>query len=101
MTQQELARLAGISRSTVLHILRGGHCSTETLARVAAALDVDIAELFTAPLDLGVRRDRMIAAVLRELSDSVSAAVMADLQTRRKRQLGTPRKGVRRLPFAE
>jgi transcriptional regulator with XRE-family HTH domain len=101
MTQQELARLAGISRSTVLHILRGGHSSTETLERVAAALDVDVAELFTAPLDLGVRRDRMIAAVLRELSDSVSAAVMADLKNRRKRQLGSPRKGDRRLPFAE
>jgi transcriptional regulator with XRE-family HTH domain len=101
MTQQELARLAGISRSTVLHILRGGHCSTETLERVAGALDVDVAELFTAPLDLGVRRDRMIAAVLRELSDSVSAAVMADLRHRRKRTLGSARKTARRLPFAE
>ncbi len=43
----------------------------------------------------------MIAAVLRELSDSVSAAVMADLKHRRKRHLGSPRKGDRRLPFAE
>ena len=43
----------------------------------------------------------MIAAVLRELSDSVSAAVMADLKHRRKRQIGSPRKGDRRLPFAE
>ena len=101
MTQQELARLAGISRSTVLHIVKGGHCGTETLERIAAALDVDVAELFTAPLDLGVRRDRMIAAVLRELSDSVSAAVMADLKQRRKRRIGTTRKSDRRLPFAE
>jgi transcriptional regulator with XRE-family HTH domain len=101
MTQQELARLAGISRSTVLHVVKGGHCSTETLELIAAALDVDVAELFTAPLDLGVRRDRMIAAVLRELSDSVSAAVMSDLQQRRKRQMGTARKTARRLPFAE
>ena len=110
MTQQELARRAGISRSTVLHIVKGGHCGTDTLERVAAlgqgqqrlakALEVDVAELFTAPLDIGVRRDRMIAAVLRELSDSVSAAVMADLQHRRKRTLGRPRKG-ERLPFAE
>ncbi len=101
MTQQELARLAGISRSTVLHVVKGGHCSTETLELIASALDVDVAELFTAPLDLGVRRDRMIAAVLRELSDSVSAAVMSDLQQRRKRQIGTARKAARRLPFAE
>ena len=100
MTQQELARRAGISRSTVLHIVKGGHCGTDTLERIARALEVDVAELFTAPLDLGVRRDRMIAAVLRELSDSVSAAVMADLQHRRKRTLGRPRKG-ERLPFAE
>ena len=35
----------------------------------------------------------MIAAVLRELSDSVSAAVIADLKHRRRRQLGTPRTG--------
>ncbi len=101
MSQQELARLAGISRSTVLHVVKGGHCSTETLARIAAALDVDVAELFTAPLDLGVRRDRMIAAVLRELSDSVSAAVMSDLQQRRKRQIGSTRRKARRLPFSE
>ena len=101
MTQQELARLAGISRSTVLHVLRGGHCSTETLECIAAALEVDVAELFTAPLDLGVRRDRMIAAVLRELSDAVSAAVLADLQHRRKRHLGAPRRKDRRVPFSE
>lgn len=100
MTQQELARRAGISRSTVLHIVKGGHCGTDTLERIAKALEVDVAELFTAPLDIGVRRDRMIAAVLRELSDSVSAAVMADLQHRRKRTLGRPRRG-ERLPFAE
>jgi transcriptional regulator with XRE-family HTH domain len=101
MTRQELARLAGISRSTVLHVLKGGHCSTETLERIAGALGVDVSELFTAPLDLGVRRDRMIAAVLRELSESVSAAVIADLQHRRRRQLGSPRRNDRRLPFAE
>jgi transcriptional regulator with XRE-family HTH domain len=101
MTQQELAQLAGINRGTVQHLLRGGHCSTETLERVARALGVDLAELLTPPLDLGVRRDRMIAAVLRELSDSVSDAVMADLQHRRKRQLGVSRRTNRRLPFSE
>jgi transcriptional regulator with XRE-family HTH domain len=101
MTRQELARRAGIARSTVLHVLKGGHCSTETLERIARALGVDITELFTPPLDLGLRRDRMIAAVLRELSDSVSAAVLADLQHRRRRHLGAPRRSDRRLPFAE
>jgi len=101
MTQQELARLAGLNRGTVLHVLKGGHCSTETLERIARALEVDVAELFTPPLDLGVRRDRMIAAVLRELSDSVSAAVIADLRHRRRRQIGGSRRSNRRLPFSE
>lgn len=101
MTQQELARLSGLNRGTVLHVLKGGHCSTDTLQRIARALEVDVAELFTPPLDLGVRRDRMIAAVLRELSDSVSEAVIADLQHRRRRQLGTSRRSNRRLPFSE
>jgi transcriptional regulator with XRE-family HTH domain len=100
MTRHELARRAGIARSTVLHLLKGGHCSTETLERVARALGVDVAELFSAPLDLGLRRDRMIAAVLRELSETVSAAVLADLQHRRRRHLGA-RRSDRRLPFAE
>jgi transcriptional regulator with XRE-family HTH domain len=98
MTQTELARLAGVSRSTVLHALHGGHCSTETLERIAKALDVDLAEVLTPPLDIGLRRDRMIAAVLRELSESVSAAVRADLEQRRKHHLGRRRRD-RRLPF--
>jgi transcriptional regulator with XRE-family HTH domain len=101
MTRHELAQRAGLARSTVLHVLKGGHCSTETLERIARALGVDVGELFTPPLDLGHRRDRMIAALLRELSETVSAAVMADLQHRRRRHLGAPRRGDRRLPFSE
>ncbi len=101
LTQVELARLAGINRSTVLHIIRGGHCTTDTLAKIAAALGVDVAELFTTPLDIGIRRDRMIAAVLRELSESVSNAVVHDLEQRRRHRLTRGRKGDRRLPFAD
>jgi transcriptional regulator with XRE-family HTH domain len=99
LTQTELARLAGLNRTTVQHILRGGHCSTETLAKVARALEVDIAELFITPLDIGIRRDRMIAAVLRELSESVSTAVVHDLEQRRRHRLTRGRKSDRRLPF--
>jgi transcriptional regulator with XRE-family HTH domain len=101
LTQVELARLAGINRGTVMHILRGGHCSTETLEKIGKALEVDVAELFTTPLDIGIRRDRMIAAVLRELSESVSSAVVHDLEQRRKRRLTRGRRNDRRLPFAE
>ena len=101
MTQAELARLAGISRSTVLHAIRGSHCGTDTLEKIARALEVDVAELFTMPLDPGLRRDRMIAAVLRELSESVSAAVVQDLEHKRKRRITRGKRSDRRLPFAD
>jgi transcriptional regulator with XRE-family HTH domain len=100
LPQVELARLAGINRSTVLHVMRGGHCETETLEKIARALEVDVAELFATPLDIGIRRDRMIAAVLRELSESVSTAVVHDLEQRRKRRV-TRGRGDRKLPFAD
>ncbi|RPJ75371.1 MAG: XRE family transcriptional regulator, partial [Acidobacteria bacterium] len=38
MTQVELARLAGVHPETVSHVVHGGHCSTETLEKLAAAL---------------------------------------------------------------
>jgi transcriptional regulator with XRE-family HTH domain len=101
LTQVELARLAGINRSTVLHVLRGGHCGTDTLEKIARALEIDISELFTTPLDIGIRRDRMIAAALRELSEAVSNAVVHELEQRRHRRLTRGRKKDRRLPFAD
>jgi transcriptional regulator with XRE-family HTH domain len=101
LTQIELARLAGLNRGTVQHVVRGGHCNTETLEKIAHALEVDVAELFTTPLDPGIRRDRLIAAVLRELSESVSTAVIQDLEHRRKRNLTRGRRKDRRLPFAD
>jgi transcriptional regulator with XRE-family HTH domain len=101
MTQTELARLAGVTRGTVLHAVRGGHCGTDTLEKIARALEVDVAELFTMPLDLGIRRDRMVAAVLRELSESVSTAVAHDLEQRRRHRLTRGRRRDRRLPFSD
>jgi transcriptional regulator with XRE-family HTH domain len=101
MTQLELARMAGISRTTVLHAVRGGHCSTDTLQKIARALEIDVAELFTLPLDPGLRRDRMVAAVLRELSESVSTAVLQELEHKRKRRLTRGKRSDRRLPFSD
>ena len=101
MTQLELARRAGISRTTVLHAVRGGHCRTDTLQKIARALTIDVAELFTLPLDPGLRRDRMVAAVLRELSESVSSAVLQELEQKRKRRLTRGKRTDRRLPFAD
>jgi transcriptional regulator with XRE-family HTH domain len=101
LTQMELSRLAGLNRGTVQHAIRGGHCGTDTLEKIARALEVDVAELFTTPLDLGIRRDRMIASVLRELSESVSTAVVQDLEHRRKRRLTRGGRADRRLPFSD
>jgi transcriptional regulator with XRE-family HTH domain len=101
ITQLELAQLAGISRTTVLHAIRGGHCGTDTLEKIARALQIDVAELFTMPLDPGLRKDRMIAAVLRELSESVSAAVLQDLEQKRRRSITRRKRSDRRLPFSD
>jgi transcriptional regulator with XRE-family HTH domain len=104
ITQVELARLAGVHPDTVSHVVHGGHCSTETLEKLAAALGIDIGELFGAPLDdrsVALKRDRVVAAVLRELSSTVSDAVAEELVERQKRR-GLRKRGIEvRLPFAD
>jgi transcriptional regulator with XRE-family HTH domain len=104
ITQVELARMAGIHPDTVSHVVHGGHCSTETLEKLAAALGVDLGELFGQPADersLTLKRDRVVGAVLRELSSAVAAAVTQELVEHRKRR--APRKRVveAKLPFAD
>jgi len=104
MTQVELARLAGVHPDTVSHVVHGGHCSTETLEKIAAALEVDLAELFGVPVDERtalLKRDRIVGAVLRELSSSVSAAVLQELSDRRRNRPGRKRAVDVKLPFAE
>ena len=100
MTQTELARLAGINRGTVQHILRGGHCHTETLERIATALGMPLADLFQEPIDIGIRRDKIVAAVLRELSDTIGDAVDEHLSRRRLAERRRKR-GDTRLPFTD
>jgi transcriptional regulator with XRE-family HTH domain len=104
ITQVELSRMAGIHPDTVSHVVHGGHCSTDTLEKLAAALGVDIGELFGAPLDdrsIALKRDRVVAAVLRELSSTVSDAVAEELSERQKRK-GPRRRAVEvRLPFTD
>jgi transcriptional regulator with XRE-family HTH domain len=105
MTQVELARLAGVHPDTVSHVIHGGHCSTETLEKIAAALDVDLSELFGIPVDERtalLKRDRVVSAVLRELSSAVSGAVLQELAVRRRQRPGGKRRAVDvKLPFAE
>jgi transcriptional regulator with XRE-family HTH domain len=104
ITQVELARLAGVHPDTVSHVVHGGHCSTDTLEKMAAALGVDIGELFGAPLDdrsVSLKRDRVVAAVLRELSSAVSDAVAEELSDRQKRKGPRKRFVEVKLPFAD
>jgi transcriptional regulator with XRE-family HTH domain len=100
LTQTELARLAGINRGTIQHLLRGGHCHTETLERIARALGMPLADLFQEPIDIGIRRDKIVAAVLRELSESIGDAVVEHLARRRLTRRGG-RRGDSRLPFSD
>lgn len=104
ITQVELARRAGLHPDTVSHVVHGGHCSTETLDKLAAALDVDLGEFFGPPSDeraVALQRDRIVGAVLRELSSAVSAAVSQELAERQKRR--GPRKRIVevKLPFSD
>lgn len=78
LAQAELARDAGLDAGTVAHVVHGGHCSTATLMKIAGALGVNVADLFTPPNEVASlmdRRDRLIVAVLKELSEDAAAAV--------------------------
>lgn len=104
LNQVELARLAGLHPDTVSHVVHGGHCSTETLEKLAAALGVDLGELFGAPVDEQtalLKRDRVVGAVLRELSGAVSAAVLHELSERQRRRPPRKRDIEVKLPFVE
>ena len=104
VTQVELARLAGLHPDTVSHVIHGGHCSTETLEKLSAALGVDIGELFGPPVDertAALQRDRIVGAVLRELSAAVSTAVSQELAERQKRRAPRKRDIEVKLPFSD
>lgn len=102
LAQAELARDAGLDAGTVAHVVHGGHCSTATLMKLAGALGVDVADLFTPPSEVASlmdRRDRLIVAVLKELSEDAAAAVAEAIA---RRHAERPRDAADiRLPFAE
>lgn len=103
LTQVQLARLSGLDAGTVGHVVRGGHCSTLTLLKMAEALEVDLADLVSpahSRNDVVSRRDRLVAAVLRELSDDVAVAV-AEAMHRRRRDRRVPDEAERPLPFSD
>jgi Predicted transcriptional regulator len=48
LTVEELAAKSGLGKSTIQKIRLGQNIKIDTLEQIAAALDLDIAELFTA-----------------------------------------------------
>jgi len=104
LTQAELARDAGLDPGTVGHVVRGGHCTTETLAKIAQALDIELVDLLAAPGEiksLGDRRDRLVVTVLKELSEDAANAVMHAIARRRQDRVRSRLDAARRLPFNE
>lgn len=104
LTQVELARDAGLDPGTVGHVVRGGHCTTETLAKIAGALDIELVDLLAAPGEiksLGDRRDRLVVTVLKELSEDAANAVMHAIARRRQDRVRSRLDAARRLPFNE
>jgi transcriptional regulator with XRE-family HTH domain len=88
-TQRQLADAADIRPNTVTNLVKHGRDSdTATLVRIAAALKVDIAELFLTREQSVVlhahrenRVDRLRELVVRELSDTVTRIVTQQLES--------------------
>lgn len=87
-TKRQLADAASVRPNTLTNLIKHGRDSdTATLARIAAALHVDIAELFLTreqSLILYAHResriDRLKDLVVKELSDTVTKLVTQELE---------------------
>ena len=88
-SQRQLAEQAAIRPNTLTNLIKHGRDSdTATLSRIAAALQIDVAELFMTREQIEILRahrenriDRLKEAVLRELSGTVSDLVRSQLET--------------------
>jgi transcriptional regulator with XRE-family HTH domain len=86
-SQRELAVRASLRPNTVTNLIKHGRDSdTATLSRVAAALQIDLAELFMTREQIEILRahrdnkvERLKSAVLRELADAVPAIVKREV----------------------
>jgi transcriptional regulator with XRE-family HTH domain len=100
-SQRELAVRASLRPNTLTNLIKHGRDSdTATLSRVAAALQVDVAELFMTREQIAILRahrddkvERLKTAVLRELTESVSSIVQREVDRLGKRERdAAPRK---------
>jgi transcriptional regulator with XRE-family HTH domain len=91
-TQRQLAEKASLRPNTLTNLVKHGRDSdTATLSRIAAALQVDLSELFLTREQLDVLRahkenrvERLKEAVLKELSETVRTLVRQELDKRGK-----------------
>jgi len=105
-SQRQLADKASLRPNTLTNLIKHGRDSdTATLARIAAALQVDLAELFMTREQVETLRscrdnkiERLKASVLRELSEQVSALVERELDrlARSDREPAVRKKGAKR-----
>jgi len=87
-TQRQLAEKASIRPNTLTNLVKHGRDSdTATLSRIAAALKVDLAELFLTREQIAILRshrenkvERLKDAVMRELSETVTRLVRQELE---------------------
>ncbi|MEQ1909828.1 MAG: helix-turn-helix domain-containing protein [Vicinamibacterales bacterium] len=87
-TKRQLAEAASVRPNTITNIIKHGRdADTATLARLAAALKVDIAELFLTREQSVIlhahrenRVERLRDQVVRELSDTVNKLVTQELE---------------------
>jgi transcriptional regulator with XRE-family HTH domain len=97
-SQRELAVRASLRPNTLTNLIKHGRDSdTATLSRVAAALQIDIAELFMTRDQIEIVRahrdnkvERLKSAVLRELADAVPAIVKREVDRLAKLDRATP-----------
>lgn len=87
-TQRQLAAKASVRPNTLTNLVKHGRDSdTATLSRIAAALQIDLAELFLTAEQIQVLRahrenrvERLKEAVLKELSVTVGKLVRQELE---------------------
>ena len=105
-SQRQLAEQAAIRPNTLTNLIKHGRDSdTATLSRIAAALQIDLAELFMTREQIEIVRshrehriERLKSAVLRELSATVSTLVQKEVDRLAKldRESGSRRRASKR-----
>jgi transcriptional regulator with XRE-family HTH domain len=97
-SQRQLADKASLRPNTLTNLIKHGRDSdTATLSRIATALQIDVAELFMTREQIEILRshrehrvERLKAAVLRELSDTVSTLVQKEVDRLAKAEREAP-----------